>query len=83
MLEYGGEIWFNGTEIYEMENIPLKYITSTLGVRSQNSTLAAYGDTEIFLLLIRIINYWMYLLELNPSNFVAYNMPLDMDSTDC
>ena len=53
ILEYASDIWYTGDSVYDLENIHLKFIKSTLGVRKQTPTPAIYGDTGRFQLIIR------------------------------
>ena len=57
ILEYASDIWYTGDSVNNLEKIYLKFITSTLGVRTQTPTPAIYGDTGRFPLII-ILRFW-------------------------
>ena len=87
MLGYASDIWYTGDSVNDLEKIHLKFIKSTLGVRKQTPTLAIYGDTGRFPLIIRqnikAVNYWCRILDLSQNHSVrnAYNMLLELDGT--
>ena len=74
ILEYGSDIWYTGDDVNDLENIHLKFIKSTLGVRKQTPrpTPAIYGDTGRFPLIIRkpikAVKYWCRILKLSQSH---------------
>ena len=80
ILEYGSEIWLTGKELPELERVQTDFIKSTLGVRQQTPTLAIYGDTGRFPLLVRqkfnAMKYWERIVSLPEDHPVknAYNM---------
>ena len=53
ILMYGSEILYNGREQTDFEKIHLSYLKNMLGVRRQTPTLAIYGDTGHFPLLLK------------------------------
>ena len=83
---YGSEILYNGREQNDFEKIDLSYLKNMLGVRRQTPTLAIYGDTGHFPLLLKqqvqTLIYWARLIAL-PDNHIlknAYNCLLGLDS---
>ena len=86
ILMYGSEILYNGREQNDFEKIHLSYLKNMLGVRRQTPTLAIYGDTGHFPLLLKqqvqTLKYWARLIAL-PDNHIlknAYNCLLGLDS---
>ena len=86
ILEYGCEVLYTGRDIQQFEVIHLKYIKHALGLRTQTPTLAVYGDTGRFPLLVRqqivILKYWNRLLSLSADNPIkhAYVMLMELDA---
>ena len=83
---YGCEILYNGREQNYFEKIHLSYLKNVLGVRRQTPTLAIYGNTGHFPLLLRqhvqTLKYWARLIAL-PDNHIlknAYNCLRGLDS---
>ena len=74
ILEYGSEIWSTGSEINVLECVLLKYSKQVLGVKPQTSTLAAYGETGRFPLVLgqslNVVKYWYRILTMEPSSVV-------------
>ena len=74
ILEYGSEIWSAGSEINVLECVQLKYVKQLLGVKPQTSTLAVYGETGRFPLVLRqrlnVVKYWYRILTMEPSSVV-------------
>ena len=72
ILEYASDIWYTGDSVNDLQKIHLKFIKSTLGVRKQTPTLAIYGDTGRFLLIIRqhikAVKYWCRILDLSQNH---------------
>ena len=83
ILEYGSEVWFSTREAHTapMERFHLKFIKSTLNVRTQTATNAIYAETGRLPLQIRhqiqAIKYWIKILELtsdHPVKQAYYNL---------
>ena len=53
ILMYVSEILYNGTEQNDFKKINLSYLKNRLGVRAQTHTVAIYGDTGHFPLLLK------------------------------
>ena len=53
ILDFGCEVWYISKTIDEIETVSLSYMKSSLGVKIQTSTLAVYGETGRFPLLLR------------------------------
>ena len=53
ILEYGSEIWYPGKGLSNYETVHLNFFKYVLGVKSQTSSLAIYGDTGRFPLVMR------------------------------
>ena len=71
ILDYGAEVWFQGTQIKELEFVQLWYLKTTLGIKSQTSNMIVYGDTGRFPLLLRqqdiALKYWDRLRQMDNS----------------
>ena len=86
ILMYGSEILYNGREQNGFEKIHLSYLKNMLGVRRQTPTLALYGDTGHFPLLLKqqvqTLKYWARLRTLPDYHILknAYNCLLGIDS---
>ena len=84
ILEYGTEIWSTGSTISALESVQLKYLKQILGVKQQTSTLAVYGETGRFPLLLRqrlaLIKYWSRVISMDPSSVLkcVYNEIYDL-----
>ena len=69
---YGSEIWYTGKQVHEFETLHLCYIKRTLWVKISTSTLAVFGETGRFLLILQhkenIWKYWFRLLSLQQDN---------------
>ena len=74
ILEYGSEIWSTGSEINVLECVQLKHLKQLIGVKPQTSTLAVYGETGRFLLVLRqrlnVVKYWYRILTMEPPSVV-------------
>ena len=72
ILEYGSEIWSNGRKINILEIVQVKYLKHMLGVKPQTSTLAVYGETGRFPLVLRQqlnqVKYWCRIMGMEQSN---------------
>ena len=72
ILEYGCEIWYTGKNIKSLETIQLQYLKRMLGVKTQTSDLAVYGETARYPLELRQIElqirYWTRLISLDKSS---------------
>ena len=85
ILEYGLEIWYTGKEIQDIEKVHLRYLKYMLGVKTQTSTLAIYGETGRLPLLIRqqirVVKFWVRILKLPENHMVksAYNCLFELD----
>ena len=74
ILEYGSEIWSNCKEINILEKIHLKYLKNILGVKPQTSTLAVYGETARFPLVVRqrvnLLKYWCHIINMDDDSIL-------------
>ena len=74
ILEYSSEVWFTNKEIPEIEKVQLKYLKIILGVHSNTSNLATYGETGRYPLLLRqkvkAIKYWHRILQMQNDSLV-------------
>ena len=65
ILEYGAEIWYTGKNMPHYEAVHLGYLKYVLGVKPNTSTLAIYGETGRFPLVLRqedqAIKLWLRL----------------------
>ena len=56
---------YDGKQIQEIEQIQLKFLKRMLGVRRQTSSLAVYGDTGQFPIIvlqqISVLKYWCHI----------------------
>ena len=52
-MEYGSEIWCSGKNISDLETVHLGFLKYTLGVKRSTSSLAIYGETGRFPLVLR------------------------------
>lgn len=75
VLEYGCEIWYNGRDIPKLETVHTSYLKQTLGVKSQTSNLAVYGETGRSPLILRqqemLIKYWLRLLTIDKEHLLS------------
>ena len=53
ILEYGSEVWYPGKNLSHYETVHLNFLKYVLGVKSQTSSLAIYGETGRFPLVMR------------------------------
>ena len=53
ILEYGSEIWCSGNNMPHYEIVHLRYLKYVLGIKQQTPSLAIYGETGRFPLLMR------------------------------
>ena len=79
ILEYGSETWMGSKAVDVIEKFHLKFLKSTLNVRTQTNTEAVYAETGRLPLYIRhqikALKFWIRLLYL-PENYPvkqAYN----------
>ena len=86
ILMCGSDILYNSREQNDFEKIHLSYLKNRLGVRRQTPTLAIYGDTGHFPLLLKqevqTLKYWARLIA-SPDNHILknpYNCLLGLDS---
>ena len=72
ILECGSEVWFDNKPIPEMEKFQLKFLKSTLSVRTQTRSDAVYAETGKIPLYIRnkikALKYWVRILNLPEMN---------------
>ena len=79
ILEYGSEVWFTNKEISKIEKVQMKYLKFILGVQSNTSNLATYGETGRYPLLLRqkvkAVKYWYRILQMQDNSLikVVYN----------
>ena len=52
-MEYASEIWLPGKNLPEFETVHLSFMKYALGVKSQTSSVALYGETARFPLFMR------------------------------
>ena len=81
ILEYGSEIWFPGKNLASFESVHLNFLKCALGVRTQTSSLAIYGESGRFPLVMRqedrALKLWLRLKfskENKPINNVFYEL---------
>ena len=81
ILEYGSEIWSTCQEITVLERIQLKYLKNILCVKPQTSTLAVYGETGRFPLVVRqrvnLLKYWCRIMNMD-NNRIVKNTYLEL-----
>ena len=72
IIEYGSEIWYAGNKLDIIDRFHVKYIKRVLKLRPQTATLAVLGEVGKYLismkLELRIIKYWISLLNLSNDN---------------
>ncbi|MCG8046600.1 MAG: reverse transcriptase family protein, partial [Candidatus Thiodiazotropha endolucinida] len=72
ILSYGSEIW-GFHEALDVERVHLKFLKQIIGVRSQTSNNAVYGETGRVPLAVirktRILKYWFKIIK-NPNSLV-------------
>ena len=77
ILEYGSEIWFQNREVCNIESIHTKYIKTILGVHTNSSNLAVYGECGRYPLIVRqklkVMKYWYKILN-KPSDSIVVKM---------
>ena len=82
ILMYGSEILYNGREQNDFEKIHLSYLKNMLGVRKQTPTLAIYGDTGHFPLLLKqqvqTLKYWARLIALPDNHILKKSVQLSL-----
>ena len=85
IMEYGVPVWFNGKPLEEVERVHTQYIKQALGVKTQTSTLAVYGETGRYPMILRqqylTIKYWLRLISLKPDNILS-QLYTDLRSID-
>ena len=86
ILEYGSDIWFCKKSVHKIETFYLKFLKSTLGVRTQTTNDAVYAETGRVPINIRLqvkaLKYWLRILKLPDEHLVkqAYNTLRYLDS---
>ena len=77
IMEYGAEVWFQGKPIPALESVHLGYFKYVLNVKRQTSSLAVYGETGRYPLLLRqqdrVIKSWIR-LENSPQDKPIYHV---------
>ena len=86
VLEYGAEIFFRNKESPQLEKVQLRFLKMSLSVNSNASSLAVYGDTGRYSLLVRqsskAIKYWARIVQMKNDSLVkmVYDGLLDLDN---
>ena len=85
IFNYGSEIWYTGKQVDEFETLHLCYIKRSLGVKISTSTLAVFGETGRFPLILQhkesILKYWFRLLSL-PEDTLLRNVYVELMHTE-
>ena len=85
IFNYGSEIWYAGKQVDEFETLHLCYIKRSLGVKISTSTLAVFGETGRFPLILQhkesILKYWFRLLSL-PQDALLRNVYVELMYTE-
>ena len=85
IFNYGSEIWYTGKQVDEFETLHLCYIKRSLGVKISTSTLAVFGETGRFPLILQhkesILKYWFRLLSL-PQDTLLRNVYVELMHTE-
>ena len=53
ILDYGAEVWFQGSQIHDIEYVQLWFLKTSLAIKHQTSTHIAYGETDRYPLVPR------------------------------
>ena len=85
IFNYGSEIWYTGNQVDEFETLHLCYIERCLGVKISTTTLAVFGETGRFPLILQhkesILKYWFRLLSL-PQDTLLRNVYVELMYTE-
>ena len=85
IVNYGSEFWYTGKQVDELETLHLCYIKRSLGVKISTSTLAVFGETGRFPLILQhkesILKYWFRLLSL-PQDTLLRNVYVELMHTE-
>ena len=72
IIDYGSEVCYNGKPNSRLESLHLSYLKRALGVKSQTSNLAVFGETGRCPIMVRqeklVIGYWLKLMNICPNN---------------
>jgi len=72
IIDYGCEICYDGKLKGTLESLHLSYIKRAIGVKSQTSNLAVYGETGRYPMIVRqeklALGYWLKLMMASPTS---------------
>jgi hypothetical protein len=74
ILDYASEIWYNGKQSDKIERAHLRFLKLILGVKSSTCTIALYGETGRFPVVLRhkikLVQYWLRVQALPDTTIV-------------